>query len=205
LRLFAIAWWSPIYVLKTRAYVIDDILHREMREEKNSCGLCHLSLLYDIRHILNDIRHAYIGFYTLQIDSHGAPFMMPCEIAVKSLIPAMRAYVAKELTQTHRMKQDEVANLLGISQTAISKYISNVRGQAFIIAQTGKIPKMLSDIAAEMSTEKISGSKLTQRFCEVCKTARHNGLMCTLCRRYDSTLNIETCRVCRVKDTTSVC
>ena len=43
-----------------------------MREEKNSCGLCHLSPLYDIRHTVNDIRHAYIGFYTLQVDSDGA-------------------------------------------------------------------------------------------------------------------------------------
>lgn len=124
--------------------------------------------------------------------------MMPCEIAVKSLIPAMRAQVAKELTQTHKMKQDEVASLLGISQTAISKYISNVRGQAFKIDQTEKIQEMLSDIALEVATERISGPRLTLRFCQVCKTARQNGLMCELCKRYDPAVNVRTCHVCKV-------
>ena len=125
--------------------------------------------------------------------------MMPCEIAVKSLIPAMRAYVAKELTQTHRMKQEEIANILGISQTAISKYISNVRGQAFQIDRTVQMQKMLSGIASEVAAEKISGPLLAIRFCQVCKTARQNGLMCTLCKRYDPQIDIRACSVCKTE------
>lgn len=152
--------------------------------------------------LVNDIRHAYIGFCTLQIDSHGAPFMMPCEIAVKSLIPAMRAYVAKELTQTHHLKQEEVASILGISQTAISKYVSNVRGQAFKVDQTDRMQKMLSSIASEVAIERISGPKLTLRFCEACKTARQNGLMCGLCKRYDPQLDVKACNTCKVSSAT---
>lgn len=124
--------------------------------------------------------------------------MIPCEIAVKSVIPAIRAYVAKELTQTYKMKQTDVANLLGITQTAISKYVRDVRGRVIKIDQTEDIRNMMNEIASKVADEKISGPQLTIRFCEVCKTVRQNGFMCELCQRSDPTLNIRTCRVCKL-------
>jgi len=123
--------------------------------------------------------------------------MIPCEIAVKSVIPAMRAYVAKELTQTHKMKQNDVANLLGITQTAISKYVRDVRGRVIIIDQTEEIRNMMDEIALEAAGDKISGPQLTLRFCQVCGTVRRNGLMCGLCKRFDPALDIRKCEVCK--------
>ncbi|MCK5562646.1 transcriptional regulator, partial [Candidatus Bathyarchaeota archaeon] len=54
---------------------------------------------------------------------------MPCEVAVKSVVPAIRAGLAKELVQTHKLRQIDIANLLGITQTAVSKYTRDVRGR----------------------------------------------------------------------------
>ncbi len=122
---------------------------------------------------------------------------VPCEIAVKSVIPAVRAYVAKELTQTHKMKQNDVANLLGITQTAVSKYIGNVRGQAIKIDQTAEIRNMMNDIAMKVADGEISGPKLTLRFCQVCATVRVHGLMCSLCRQSDPKPDIIKCNICK--------
>jgi len=123
--------------------------------------------------------------------------LVPCEIAVKSVIPAVRAYVAKELTRTHKMKQNDVANLLGITQTAVSKYTRNVRGQAIRIDQQKEIQKMMNKIALKAAQGKIQGPQLIQGFCEVCKTVRQNGLMCGLCKRSDLTLDIMLCNICK--------
>jgi len=123
--------------------------------------------------------------------------MIPCEIAVKSVIPAIRAYVAKELTQTHKMKQNDVANLLGITQTAVSKYITHVRGRVIRIDQTKEIQTMMNEIALTVASEKISGPQLIPRFCAVCQAVRQNGLMCKLCKRSDPTLDIQSCNVCK--------
>jgi len=123
--------------------------------------------------------------------------LMPCEIAVKSVIPAIRAYVAKELTQTHKMKQTDAANLLGITQTAVSKYISNVRGQVIRIDQTREIQTMMNEIASKIAEEKISGPQLIPSFCEVCKAVRRSGLMCELCKRTDPKLDTLLCNVCK--------
>ena len=54
--------------------------------------------------------------------------VIPCEVAVKSLIPAIRSAIARELTESHKLKQKEVAELLGITQTAVSKYTRFYRG-----------------------------------------------------------------------------
>lgn len=130
--------------------------------------------------------------------SHGDLLMVtPCEIAVKSLIPSIRAYIAKELTQTHEMKQEDAAKLLGITQTAISKYVRDVRGQVIKVHQTPEIREMMYEIASRVADQKISGPELTLEFCAVCKTVRRNGLMCDLCKRYDPRLDARLCNVCK--------
>ena len=123
--------------------------------------------------------------------------MMPCEVAVKSVIPAIRAHIAKELSQTHKMKQTDIARTLGITQTAVSKYLGNVRGQAITLGDTKEINAMINQIASTIAAEKTSGPQLTQQLCEVCAVARRNGVMCPLCKRSDRTLNIKLCNVCK--------
>jgi len=123
--------------------------------------------------------------------------LTPCEIAVKSVIPAVRAHVAKELSQTHEMKQNDIAQLLGITQTAVSKYIGNVRGQAIKIDQAREIRFMMDDLASKVAHGKVSGPQLILKFCEVCSAIRGNGLMCSLCKQSNPTLDIRVCKVCR--------
>lgn len=120
----------------------------------------------------------------------------PCEVAVKSVIPAIRAYIAKELTQTYKMKQTDVAFLLGITQTAVSKYVSNVRGQAIQVDSFEDAQTMMNKIASKMALKRISGPELTQEFCEVCIIVRKNGMMCKLCRRSDPSLQNSSCSIC---------
>ena len=54
--------------------------------------------------------------------------LMPCEIVVKTVLPVMRAMVAKELIKVYNLKQVEVADLIGVTQAAVSQY---VRGERF--------------------------------------------------------------------------
>jgi predicted transcriptional regulator len=122
--------------------------------------------------------------------------LTPCEIAVKSVIPAIRAAIAKELIQTHKMKQTEVANLLGITQTAVSKYVGNVRGRAIKIDGTEAIRNMVNEVAFGVTNGDISGSQLVLELCKVCKAVRQDRLMCQLCEATDQTLNIKRCTIC---------
>ncbi len=123
--------------------------------------------------------------------------LAPCEVAVKSVIPAIRAYVAKELTEAYDMKQTDVALILGITQTAVSKYLNNVRGQAIKIDHAKEIQNKMNEIASKIVEGKVSGPQLMLEFCDVCKAVRRTGLMCQLCERSDLTQSNTPCTICK--------
>lgn len=130
--------------------------------------------------------------------------LMPCEVAVKSVVPSIRAYIATELTQSYNMKQTDVAELLGITQTAVSKYTTQVRGAVLKIDQTEEIRSVMRKIASQLANGDITRQDLMVKFCDVCKTVRQNGIMCNLCKRSDPTINVKTCQVCKSSDLTCV-
>jgi len=128
--------------------------------------------------------------------------LMPCEVAVKSVIPAIRAFISNELTQSYKMKQSDVADLLGITQAAVSKYNRQVRGAAIKIDQTQEIQAMMQEISKQLTEQQLSGPQLSIKICEVCKVVRQKGLMCLLCKRSDPTLDVKKCYVCKSEKST---
>ena len=54
--------------------------------------------------------------------------LLPAEIESKTLIPALRAILAKTLAEKHEIREDEISKMLGVTQAAISNYIRGTRG-----------------------------------------------------------------------------
>lgn len=121
---------------------------------------------------------------------------LPCEIAVKSVVPAIRALLARELLEIHGMNQSEAANLLGITQTAISKYMHHVRGRTLSVEGERKVRLEIEETAIALANGNINPRELPLQICGTCKLIRKQGLMCELCKRADPTLNIGECKLC---------
>lgn len=130
---------------------------------------------------------------------------MPCEVAVKSVVPAIRAGLAKELIQTYELKQNDVANLLGVTQTAVSKYTRNVRGGVVAINKAEEIQQMITATAKTLTNGELSRRQLAIRFCEICRLVREKGLMCELCKRSNPTIDISQCLLCMNHSDSSKC
>lgn len=120
----------------------------------------------------------------------------PCEITAKSLVPAIRALLAKELIITHGMKQIEAADLLGITQTAISKYAHNVRGRVISIEDDQEIKNQINETATAIAEKRLDSTKIVVEICHTCRLARAKRLMCPLCKQADETVDSETCTLC---------
>ena len=45
--------------------------------------------------------------------------LLPAEIESKSLIPALRAILAKDLAKKHNIREDEISKMLGVTQAAV--------------------------------------------------------------------------------------
>jgi hypothetical protein len=130
---------------------------------------------------------------------------MPCEVAVKSVVPAIRAGLAKELIQTYKLKQRDIANLLGITQTAVSKYTRDVRGRVVQLEKEVEIQRMITETAKLLANGDVSRGQLITKFCEICKLIRQKGLMCKLCKRSNPSIDIYKCLVCLEPDGSSKC
>lgn len=122
----------------------------------------------------------------------------PCEVSTKSIVPAIRALLADELLTTHGLRQREVAVLLGITQTAISKYTHHVRGATVSIGTEREIRSQIEKTATLLASGNIEKKMLALRICRLCRLARRKGIMCKLCRHAtDASINYSTpCVLC---------
>jgi predicted transcriptional regulator len=121
---------------------------------------------------------------------------LPCEVAVRSVVPAIRCLLARELTETHGMSQTEAANLLGITQTAVSKYVHHERGRILLIEKEKEIRTQIERVAISLFHNNMDRTTLALQICGICKLVRKKRLMCNLCKKADPKLNIEHCDLC---------
>ena len=122
--------------------------------------------------------------------------MQPCEVAVKSLVPAIRSAIAQELIEKHGLRQKDAAGLLGITQSAVSKYTTMHRGALVRIRSQEQVKPMIAEIVKLMANGRISRYELVGRLCEVCEEIRKQRVMCDLCKRSDPSIELERCLVC---------
>ena len=122
--------------------------------------------------------------------------ILPCETAAKVVIPAIRAHVARELVQSYELKQDKVAKILGITQSAVSKYTSGTRGNVLKIEDIREIQPLLAEIVALVADGNASRKDLFEKFCKTCQAVRKTGLICPLCEKADESVKVQGCNFC---------
>jgi predicted transcriptional regulator len=121
---------------------------------------------------------------------------LPCEVAVKSVVPAIRALLARELVENHKLKQTEAAELLAITQTAVSKYTHHVRGSILPIEKEDEVRMRIMDTATSLANGTLNYAALSLQICSTCKLVRKKRLMCELCKSANSNLELEGCDIC---------
>ncbi len=121
---------------------------------------------------------------------------LPCEVAVKSVIPAIRSAIARELTQSYGLKQEEVAQLLGVTQTAVSKYTRHCRGTVLEVREVDDARPVLKETVFSLANGEMTKYELAEKLCLVCKIIRQKGLMCKICELSDPKIDNSQCIVC---------
>jgi len=139
----------------------------------------------------------FIYLSTLILWFDETTMLLRCEVAVRSLVPALRSAIARELTQTHGLKQKDVARLLGVTQTAVSKYTRHVRGIVLKVEEVEEVQPTLKEIVLSLANGHMSRYELKAKFCVACEIVRRKGLMCELCKLSDPVIDVQRCFVCR--------
>jgi len=124
--------------------------------------------------------------------------LAPCEVAVKCVLPVVRAMITKGLMTKHGLKQTDVATRLRISQSAVSLYSKKMRGYAIDLESEEDIVALVDDMAASLASGRMLPKDFITSLCEVCRVVRAKGLMCRLHKSFDPEVDIEECEVCFV-------
>ena len=119
----------------------------------------------------------------------------PCEVAVKTVAPAIRALLAKNLLEKHKMKEVQVAEVLGITQSAVSKYSKNIRGTMIPIENIPEIQTIANKMAELLLSKSSRQAELMKLFCQACAAIRNKGLMCSVCQQNQKPKN-DNCHFC---------
>jgi predicted transcriptional regulator len=107
---------------------------------------------------------------------------------------------AKELMTKHHMKQVQAAELLRVSQPAISLYCRRIRGKAIDLEGDRDVKSLIGKMAEALAQNKLTPKELVQAYCKICRTIRAKGLLCRLHRKFDTTIDPENCDLCKTTE-----
>jgi hypothetical protein len=126
--------------------------------------------------------------------------LLPSEIEAKSLIPAVRAILAKKLIKEYSLKEEDVARVLGITQAAVSNYVRGTRGDVGLITKlesVREVMRMIDDIAKDLSTNKAYTPSTLAKFVGLCNYMRYTLIICDVHHSIESNLDEQICEQCR--------
>lgn len=107
----------------------------------------------------------------------------PCELLVRTVLPTIRASIAKELIEKHGVRQKEAAEILGITTAAVSQYLSQKRAtkRDLDVFKSKKFDELVMEAAATIASE--PGEIETMKaICRCCMRVRSRKLLCSLHR-----------------------
>lgn len=124
--------------------------------------------------------------------------LLPCEVGVQTVLPAIRALMARTIMEKHMMKERQVAALLGLSQSAISRYTTKNRGNIITIENVPEVQLLIDQIINLLLYGKPhQTTEILELLCKTCKIIREKGLMCDLCQKKTHENLTDVCAFCR--------
>ncbi|MEM1983111.1 MAG: hypothetical protein QW596_02335 [Sulfolobales archaeon] len=106
----------------------------------------------------------------LGVNAMAVPF---CEVYARTLLPALKAMIAKELVNVYGLTQWSVTKTLGMTQPLINYYLSGRRGSKFldILSRSEEIRSYVKNAAALIAKGEVDSGLI---FCSLCISLRSN-------------------------------
>jgi predicted transcriptional regulator len=106
--------------------------------------------------------------------------------------------MARTILEKHGMKEQQVAELLGLSQSAISRYTTKNRGNIITIENVPEVQTLIDQMINLLLYGKPhQTTEILELLCQTCKIIREKGLMCELCQKKTRENIVEICAFCR--------
>ena len=125
--------------------------------------------------------------------------LLPAEIESKTLIPALRAILAKTLAEKHSIRGDEISKMLGVTQAAVSNYIRGTRGDPELIKKLlteNQVSEMIFEICDDLSSDRAYSPSSLSKFIGLCNYIKSSLLICDIHHNLESDIDEAVCKEC---------
>ena len=125
--------------------------------------------------------------------------LLPSEIESKSLIPALRAIIAKKLAVDHKIREDQISKMLGVTQAAISNYIRGTRGDPELIKKLlaeKQVSEIVGEICDNLSTDRTYTPSTLAKIIGLCNYIKSSLLICDIHHNLESDIDEAICKEC---------
>ena len=125
--------------------------------------------------------------------------LLPAEIESKTLIPALRAILAKKLAEDHQIREDEISKMLGVTQAAVSNYIRGTRGDPQLIEKLlseEQVAKMVEELCDNLSSDMAYTPSSLSKFIGLCNYIKSSLLICDIHHKLESDIDEKVCKEC---------
>ena len=125
--------------------------------------------------------------------------LLPAEIESKTLIPALRAILAKTLAEKHKVREDEISKMLGVTQAAVSNYIRGTRGDPELIKKLlieDQVSEMIFEISDDLASDKAYSPSSLSKFIGLCNFIKSSLLICDIHHNLESDIDEAVCKEC---------
>ncbi|MHA2423945.1 MAG: thiamine-phosphate synthase family protein [Candidatus Thorarchaeota archaeon] len=116
----------------------------------------------------------------------------PCELVQREYLPLIRSSLAKNLASLGH-SQNQIADALGITQAAVSKYLNQNEGSQQLLSHVSSLTSKLAD---SINPNSISSDGLVKEVCASCMALRIGGDICTMHRAMIPSLGEADCQIC---------
>ncbi len=112
-------------------------------------------------------------------------------------MPAVKAVMARSIVEKHGLNEKQTAELLGLSQSAVSRYVSKERGNRLELESSAEALAIIDKMVVFIIKEPDNKTEILRLFCGACTTIRESGLMCPSCKKEMPKKWAENCFFCR--------
>ena len=118
------------------------------------------------------------------------------EFIYRYVYPALRRRLAVILYEEFGLKQSEVAATLGITQSAVSRYVDGRRGATVNLDNIPEVNKYLRDIALRIKLRGMDTYTLQVELIKIIFQLLAKRKLCRIHSSIDSSIDLSKCSVC---------
>lgn len=123
--------------------------------------------------------------------------LLPFEIIHRSAVPTIRYMVASKLIKEYNMTQNETANILGVTQAAISNYHRRTRAVVINFSNNKDICNFINELTVLLLKGNSNRPEVVEKIVEICDYLRKEKLLCNFHKKMEPLYNSNECNACQ--------